>query len=62
MTNLRRKGGNKCRSKVLEKVRGKGIQDTPGEAGHRRKQRQFIHCDRGRDKRYTGTDADMAGR
>lgn len=43
--NIRRKRGSKCRSKVLE-VRGKGIQDMSAEAGHRRKQGQFIPCDR----------------
>lgn len=35
----------------------RGIQDTSAEAGHRRKQGQFIHCDTGGDKRYGGTDA-----
>lgn len=30
MTNVRRNRGNKCRSKVLEKVSKKGTQDTTG--------------------------------
>lgn len=57
MINVRRKRGNKCRSKVL-KVRRKGIQDMSAEAGHRRKQGQPICCDRAGDTGYGGTDAD----
>ena len=49
---------NKCRSKVLE-VRGKGFQDMSTEAGHRRKQGQFIPCDRGETRdMVVQTDAD----
>lgn len=48
--SVRRKRGTKCSSKVLEKVRGKGIQDKSTEAGHRRKQGQFNHAIEGKTK------------
>ena len=59
--NVRRKRGNKCRNQVLEKVRGKGIQDKSADAGHRRKQGHFIYGDGGGDQRYGGTGAVMKG-